>query len=70
MLEIADIDNNGMFEYIITDGYNTIIIDPTDYGILWDSRNKRNAMPDDRSELKFVDFMTGNVMMTPPKLKF
>lgn len=61
LLEIADIDNNGMFEYIITDGYNTIIIDPTDYGILWDSRNKRNAMPDDRSELKFVDFMTGNV---------
>jgi len=60
-LEIADIDNNGIHEYIITDGREIIIVDPSDYGILWSSRNKNGSLPNERTNPEFFDFMAGNV---------
>ncbi|HLO92305.1 MAG TPA: T9SS type A sorting domain-containing protein [Lentimicrobium sp.] len=51
--EIADIDNNGTYEYIISNGYSIRIMDPTDGGILWDSSDKSGQIS--------YDFAVGNI---------
>lgn len=60
-LEIADIDNNGIHEYIITNFYETTIIDPADYGILWSSLKKESSLAGIRTDSEFLNFMVGNV---------
>lgn len=62
-LEIVDIDNNGTYEYVISNGYRSIIMDPTDGGILWDSSDKVGSS--DRSGDKFYDFAVGNLDNDP-----
>lgn len=52
-LEIADIDRNGTNEYIISTGYNVLVMDPTDGGILWSTYDRINE--------KFYDLAVGNI---------